>query len=394
MKYLIFALLKPPRWFLPLLLGCMLASPVAGQATLERVRGTVERRPAAGTAWQAADADTRLSAGDGLRTGANARARIAFPEGLRQSLRANTVAVVKDRCILEVEEGHVAFRKDPRRGGACQFESSTSVARITGTAGAWIVHADGTSELFILTGQGFLFTRETGRVVKLQAGEVARVDAQGLLYEPRPMSAAERQAIRGDFFRPAGYVGGHLGPTIYGGDRDLNPDNEVAKFWESAGVGFGLEAGYQYSRRVGAGALYMSGHYPTVNTPIEAPTYPAIDQATSSKWRHHVAVYTRYHAFPEARVGLYGQLGVTTSFGIVNDRVRTAIGPSYGFGFETTLSRSLTMFVTYVNLRFFGDKAIDLADPGGPADVTDHDTMTFYSLGLRKTIQLYRPRLR
>ncbi len=365
------------------------------QAILDRAKGDVTRRVPEGD-WEKAVPKTQLGPGDRLRTGQRSRAVIRYTDETKLVLRASMEALLSGRRGVHVDQGHVAFDVEKQDSEQFRFTSPTAVATIRGTAGAWIVDADSTSELHILSGVGTLTNNTTGESLDVNEGQVGTLDAQGIL-SVRSVTAFDRQKITNvlsDFFSPSVFTGVGAGLTIYGGDRDLNPPNEVSKFLENLGFGFGLEGGYQFSPHLGVVTSVLIGNYPRINTPIAAASYPPIDPKTTSEWRTHINVLARFSAFSRKDFTPYVQTGFNVSFGTINDKIHTGFGPVIGLGFESDIPGGVTLFFEYVNMVILDDNAIDLADPGGPGDVTDTDALSLYSFGLRKKLKLFSPRLR
>ena len=190
-------------------------------------------------------------------------------------------------------------------------------------------------------------------------------------------------------FAPSIYAGGLLGSNVYGGDRDLNPSNDVSSFVEDIGATIGFEVGYQLTPNWTFFMSEMSGNYPQVDTDIIYDLLPRIDPNTTSAWRHHVNLMTRYYVVPQGRVVPYVQAGANVSFGKTNGETRTGAGPIVGLGVEIPASRALSVFLEYDTMRVFGDEAMDLADPGTPADKTDSDAFTFFGFGARYKLKLF-----
>ncbi len=362
------------------------------QAILVKATGDVKRRTPEG-AWEKAESKKALSPEDRLLTGQRSEAEIRYADGTKLVWRSNTDARISEKRGVYLDQGHIALDVKQQKSDPFDLGSRNSVGKIKGTTGAWVVDADGTSKLYILSGVATLISNTTGDSLEVKQGHVGTVNAQGKLNVDR-ITTLDQKDIMLDFFTPSVHAGLRTGLTLYGGDRDLNPSNDVSRFLKSVSFGFGLEGGYQFSQHWGTGMMFFTGHYPRISTPIVAPTYPPIDPKTTSDWRNHINVFTRYTVFTQKRLTPYVQTGLNVSFGTINDKTRTAFGPVIGVGLEGTMPGGITLFVEYVNMVLLDDNAIDLADPGGPADVTDTDAITFYSFGLRKKMKLFSPRLR
>lgn len=194
------------------------------------------------------------------------------------------------------------------------------------------------------------------------------------------------------------YLKGRAALNFYGGDRDINPANEVQKYIENIGFTFGLEVGYHFSYRFSLGLMHLSGRYPRIEDitdaegrPLEVPPYGALDQSTTSKWRHHFTLVGRSYWFPYERFTPYGQYGINVSFGKINDETRTGIGPMAGIGFDVAASDKIGIFLELLGIFIFDDEALDLADTRakgstveeGNIDASDFDAFTEFGFGLR-----------
>ena len=191
---------------------------------------------------------------------------------------------------------------------------------------------------------------------------------------------------------------GRLGLNFYGGDRDINPGDEFQKYVENIGLSFGLELGYSFTNRFSLSLHHLSGVYPRIEdveddlgVPFAQPAYGALDQSTTSKWRHHFSLLGRGHVLPNKRVSPYGQMGFNFSFGKINDRTETGIGPIVGVGLDFAVSDRIGLFLELDGILIFDDEALDLADtrskgtPDAPRgiDASDFDAFSFVGFGLR-----------
>ncbi|MFQ5570934.1 MAG: PKD domain-containing protein [Rhodothermales bacterium] len=194
------------------------------------------------------------------------------------------------------------------------------------------------------------------------------------------------------------FLKGRLGLNFYGGDRDINPDNEFQKYIENIGFSLGLEVGYHFTDRFSIGLMHLSGFYPRIRddedengVPYQRPAYGVIDEGTTSRWRHHFSLVGRSYVLPQKRVSPYGQMGFNISFGKINDELRVGVGPTVGIGLDTAVSDRLGVFLELNGILDFSDEALDLADtkskkrPGASRgiDASDFDSFTFFGFGLR-----------
>ncbi len=191
---------------------------------------------------------------------------------------------------------------------------------------------------------------------------------------------------------------GRVGLNVYGGDRDINPGDEIQKYIEQIGLSFGLELGYSFTNRFSLSLHHLSGVYPRIEdveddlgVPFPQPAYGALDQSTTSKWRHHFSLLGRGHVLPNERISPYGQMGFNFSFGKINDQTETGIGPMVGAGLDFAVSDRIGLFLELNGIFIFDDEALDLADtrakatPDSPRsiDASDFDVFTFAGFGLR-----------
>lgn len=191
---------------------------------------------------------------------------------------------------------------------------------------------------------------------------------------------------------------GRLGLNFYGGDRDINPGDELQKYIENIGFSFGLELGYSFTNRFSLSLHHLSGTYPRIEDiendlgiPFPQPAYGVLDQSTTSKWRHHFTLLGRGHILPNKRVSPYGQMGLNLSFGRINDSMETGIGPMAGIGLDFAVSDRMGLFLELDGIFILDDEALDLADtqsketPNAPRniDASDFDVFTFIGFGLR-----------
>ncbi len=62
----------------------------------------------------------------------------------------------------------------------------------------------------------------------------------------------------------------------------------------------------------------ISENYPRVDAQVNSLSYPTLNLANTSAWRHYFNLNGRYALFPKKRVSAYGQAGLNVSFGRVN----------------------------------------------------------------------------
>ncbi len=352
----------------------------AFQAYISKVKGDVTRRAVEGGDWVQAVPANQLFSGDRVRAGERSRALIRYADETRLVLRENTEVLLTGDGgsirAVQINQGDVAFDVQKQASEQFRFTSPTSVAAIRGTTGIWKVLADGTSELSIVKGVATLTNSNTGVSQEVHAGQVGISDAEGNLGVRRITSLERRNRSI-----PSVYTGGLLGFNTYGGDRDLNPSDDVSTFIENVGFSSGLEVGYQHSPKLAFGVMSVRGKYPRVDQQIAFPEYPRLDPNTTSEWRHHLNFVIRYFPFVQGRFLPYAQAGFNVSFGKINDEVRVGGGPIAGLGIET--GGRMALFVEFDIMLILSDDALDLAAPDSPANKTKTDAFTFWGVGVR-----------
>ena len=351
----------------------------AFQAYISKVKGDVTRRAAVG-GWQQAVPPSELVSGDRVRAGQRSRAIILYADKTKLVLREKTEALLtsdgRSLRAVQIDQGDVTFDVRKQESEQFRFTSPTAVAAIRGTTGAWTVLGNGTSMLNIFKGVATLTNTSNGASLEVAAGQVGTLDPGGNLTIRRITFLERRRRLT-----PSVHIGGFLGFNTYGGDRDLNPSDEVSTFLESLGVSSGLEVGYQVSPHWAFGVMNLWGKYPRIDEQFVSPAYPRLEQNTTSQWRNHVNVVTRYFIFPRGRFSPYAQTGFNASFGKINNKIRAGGGPMAGFGVET--GGKTTLFIEYDVMWVFGDEALDLAAPNSPGNTTRSDAFTFWGFGVR-----------
>ena len=194
---------------------------------------------------------------------------------------------------------------------------------------------------------------------------------------------------------------GRLGLNFYGGDRDVNPFDEVQGYVENVGFDLGLEVGYHLSDRFSLSLMHLSGRYPRIEDepfgpgPTEYPGALELDQETTSKWRHHFSLLGRVQMLPLQRVSPYYHMGFNVSLGKINDELHTGIGPTVGIGLDAAVTDRMGIFVEINGIYTFDDGAMDLADTqvfaeessGRGIDASDFDAFPFFGFGLRYNLK-------
>lgn len=153
--------MKLPAIYAALALTALLATaaPAAGPAAvLEMVKGPVEVWPAGGKGWSPAEAGLALAAGDRLRTGAKAEARVSYatrPPAVNYVYALSEVTIEAVRPAGPGDPGTVSLnmlkggawtrvlRDQGKQGPSFQVRTPNAVAAVSGTGFATGVAADG-----------------------------------------------------------------------------------------------------------------------------------------------------------------------------------------------------------------------------------------------------------
>ena len=154
-------------------------------ATLEATSGTVEVRPGGSDVWLPASPAQRLEPGDRIRTGPHSGAVIAFFDGSRTAMEAETeVTIIEMRSrrdgtakviLLYQRRGWTYHHVQPLRDSASRFEveTPTAVMAVRGTEFAVAVEADGTTEVKVREGGVRVVAR--GKAIEVPAGHATSV---------------------------------------------------------------------------------------------------------------------------------------------------------------------------------------------------------------------------
>lgn len=160
--------------YLAILLLCLFslaarAETVSGVATLIDRQGTVEYR--AGAAWQAATLNQKLSPGQSIRTGKNAKAALLLSDRTQVRLNENTVIDVVAVGSAPRSAGQTKFRQMAGRAWvqsktppkSLEWQTPTAIAGIRGTDWEMAVAEDGKSTLSVFSG-AIAFGNEHGKL--------------------------------------------------------------------------------------------------------------------------------------------------------------------------------------------------------------------------------------
>ncbi|NTV95961.1 MAG: tetratricopeptide repeat protein [Thiobacillus sp.] len=162
--------------YLALILFCLVgfgarAETVAGTASLIDLQGKVEYRIAATAAWQSAAPNQKLTPGQGIRTGRNAKAALLLSDRTQVRLNENTVIDIVDIGTAPRSAGQTKFRQMAGRAWvqsktppkSLEWQTPTAIAGIRGTDWEMAVAEDGKSTLSVFSGQ-IAFGNDQGQV--------------------------------------------------------------------------------------------------------------------------------------------------------------------------------------------------------------------------------------
>ncbi|MEM8598948.1 MAG: PKD domain-containing protein [Bacteroidota bacterium] len=237
-----------------------------------------------------------------------------------------------------------------------------------------------------------------------------------LLALAAPFAASEANAQQ----RPGGslYLQARVGLSLYQGDLDNNPESrlfgtytlrrdnqdiEYEGYFPSAGVGGGVEIGYQYRPELAFGLAYHYGRYKEMLT-APSPVNPAdLVAFNSTDAVHELQLRVRYTLFPQARISPFTTLGAAVALrspATADDDASGDVGwaPLLGGGLDIKLSPRFALIADLDVRLYFSDSALDGANfgfnPGRirPAsasrdDDADFDVLSHLGLGLRYTFR-------
>jgi len=194
-------------------------------------------------------------------------------------------------------------------------------------------------------------------------------------------SAADAQVVR-----PSNtlYLEARGGLSIYGGDLDRNPEDDIGDYFSDGSWVAGAELGYQFTRSLGFGVSFLYGEFPRLQP--EGTDFDAE--------RSQIIAAFRYFPFPAARITPYVRLGAGVALspsgvGPGGVEYETGFGPHLGLGVDFLLGRQFSLFLEAQGTAYFPDNAVDGSDPGalGPTppgvDETDFDVLGMVGGGLR-----------
>lgn len=198
-------------------------------------------------------------------------------------------------------------------------------------------------------------------------------------------TAAQAQVVR-----PSNtlYLEARGGLSIYGGDLDGNPDDNIGTYLSDGSYVVGAELGYQFSRTLGLGLTFLYGEFPRLAGPQDnLPTD-----------RSQLIAAFRYFPFPSSRITPYLRFGAGYVFessgnatfpSFVGYRSGGGFGPHLGVGVDLLLGRQFSLFLEAQGTAYFPDDAVDGTNPSaanitGPGiDEADFDVLGLVGGGAR-----------
>jgi outer membrane protein OmpA-like peptidoglycan-associated protein/outer membrane protein W len=202
-------------------------------------------------------------------------------------------------------------------------------------------------------------------------------------------TAAQAQVIRPNNTL---YIEARAGLSIYGGDLDENPEDNIGTYFSDASWAAGGELGYQFTPSLAFGITGLYGDFPQLEG------YGAVGGGTTN--RLQIIGALRYFLFPSSAITPYVRLGVGYVFPAdtpgalawTDARSAGGFGPHLGLGVDLLLGRQFSLFLEAQGTAYFPDKAVDGTNPsehfpGGvtPAgiDEVDYDVLGLVGGGFR-----------
>ncbi len=168
-------------------------------------------------------------------------------------------------------------------------------------------------------------------------------------------SAADAQVIR-----PSNtlYLEARGGLSIYGGDLDRNPEDNIGDYLSDGSWVAGGELGYQFTRSLAFGLSFLYGDFPRLSG----------DSGDFDSDRMQVIAAFRYFPFPSSRITPYVRLGAgfalpASGQGPGGLDYELGIGPHLGLGVDLLLGRQFSLFLEAQGTAYFPDNAVDGTDP-------------------------------
>jgi len=206
-------------------------------------------------------------------------------------------------------------------------------------------------------------------------------------------AVAQRRADTGLF------IGGRLGLSTYGGDRDLESgegifDPAIASKFDKGSFSVGAEIGTIFSPVFSASIGVQFGKYLEINENYDVPGvepdpgFPDLDES-SSESRITIPLLLRANLLPSKTFSPYlhggfnATLGSYTLEGESDSQSNTGFGPSFGAGVDIVVSNHASIFIETTQHMVFGDDKADAADPESDANDASYDVLGFWGIGLQ-----------
>ena len=148
------------------------AATEAQGARVTRVIGEV-KIAAAQNAQRAASLNARITDGDAIRTSANARTELTFPDQTLARFGANTLCNLTDNSrSLQLNEGAVLFQAPDSARGGVKVKTGGITISIKGTTGIVERYQDLYVKILVLEGTARVYLNKLGESVLVKAGQL------------------------------------------------------------------------------------------------------------------------------------------------------------------------------------------------------------------------------
>ena len=246
----------------------------APSATVIWVRSQLRGAIAPSSTWTPLSADTRVKAGDTLKTGDDSAAELVMPSGARVTLGANTIVRLVDLEGLSprVMTGRIHLYAPPQ--GVTNLAASTF--HLSGTdAEAVVERVGGVWRVGVLAGD-FRVIDASGNPTDVDAGKLVTFTAEGPAVAG--MTRSQSDDLQLGFGQGAGVPNAHATPTPEANPPTASTGNSGANKWVATTLSTLLPgAGQLYAGEVPRGLLYLGldfallgtgfyGHYFAQNT--------------------------------------------------------------------------------------------------------------------------------
>lgn len=185
------------------------------------------------------------------------------------------------------------------------------------------------------------------------------------------------------------------GFTVYGGDTDQNPENNLKQYLEDKGLAGRLELGKTVSEKADIGLALTYGTYPEIEPQEIRSTN---DDAFENTKRFRAELLLRYHLLGRNKIDPFLQAGANLTSGHIYKRKLTGktaeytssrklgYGPTFGGGLAVQLSKTVAIQVESSQNMVFPDLAADGANYemqlNSSGDQTNYDWLGYYGAGL------------